>query len=520
MQISATQYWILIAIALILSACITWLWRTVRRRRLAGETAVTPPSWIEMWWQSGRAVWQQEVRNNDSATIQVIIALAAILISLSIGYGYGTISLVTGWQLWTWGISCLILVIALMPHRRLPLPQAIPWRWLAGLLIVAFLLRFPLLDTIPGGLHIDEKGVAGYSMRHVFPAGSFTINPFHTASNSQPALFNYLVRLSFALFGYNFTALRGISAVVGSLAVLATYFAVAELDNRRTGLITAVIMTTYHYHIQWSRLGLNNIWDTLWVPLVLAFFTFGYRRGWSGGAVLAGVALGLSQYFYAGSKTVLFVLPFLLWKLWKEEGDSHRMVIHAGKMGATAVAIGAPITLFALLKPDLFFQRSRVVWGWSVPTITATLGEVDYGRYLWHQIYRNVGSFTTIPEVTGFYGPGVPYLIGVAAPLFVIGVLWFVWKRQWIPLLWLFFALLFGGFLLSGAPSSSHHVVMIPVICWATAVPLNALWQSGRWRLAIALILLIVATDLFFYFGIYVPRGPRDLFHELPEPPY
>ena len=102
----------------------------------------------------------------------------------------------------------------------------------------------------------------------------------------------------------------------------------------------------------------------------------------------------------------------------------------------------------------------------------------------------------------------------------MIGILWFFWKRQWVPLAWLFFALLFGGILLGGAPSSSHHVVMIPVICWATAVPISALWENGRWRLALFIIIAIVLTDLIFYFGIYVPSEPRDLFHELPLPPY
>lgn len=520
MQISPTLYWTVIIIALILGAILTVAWRTVRRRRLAGDTAVTPPSWIETWWQSGIDLWRDNIRTSESATIQCLIATAAILISCSIGYGYGTTSLVTGWQLWTWGITCLVLIVALIPTDGFPKPQAIPWKWIVGLTLLALLLRLPFLDTIPGGLHIDERGVAGYTMRHIFPENSLTINPFHTATNSQPALFNYLIRASFAIFGYSFTALRGISAFAGVFAILATYFVVAVFENRRTALITAVLMTAYHYHIHWSRIGLNNIWDTLWVPLVLAAFTWGYRHNWSGGAVIAGAALGLSQYFYAGSKTVIFVLPFLLWMLWKETPSYQKMLIHAGKFGVTAVAIGAPITFFAFMSPGLFFERSKVVYGWSVPAIQTTLGEVDYGRYLWHQLYRNFGSFTTVPEVTGFYGPGVPYLIGIAAPIFVIGILWFFWKRQWIPLWWLFFALLFGGVLLGGAPSSSHHVVMIPVICWATAVPISALWNSGKWRIALLIILLIVITDLVFYFGIYVPRDPIDLFHELPLPPY
>lgn len=519
MQISPPIYWLIISTALVLSGGLTVAWRSVRRRRLAGETAVTPQSWIERWWQTATHLWRHDIRTNDRLASQIIISMAALFISLSIGYAYGNISLVDGWQLVTWGTTVLLLVAALLPSAAWPRPANVPWRWLIGIAVVGLLLRLPFLDRIPGGLHVDEMGVAGYTMRHIFGLTDLSVNPFHTANSSQPALYNYIIRLSFALFGYTFTALRGVSSVVGVGGILATYWLVSQLESRRTALITAVLMTTYHFHIHWSRIGLNNNWDTLWVPLVLATLTWGYRNRWSGGAVMAGLALGLSQYFYAGSKIVLFILPFLFYKLWQETPSYRQMGIHVSKMGITAVVVGAPITIFALMVPEVYFERSRVVWGWSQPAIQATIGQVDYGRYLWHQIWRNVGAFTTVPEVTGFYGPGVPYLIGLAAPLFVVGVLWFFWQRQWIPLVWLFFALLFGGILISGAPSSSHHVVMIPVICWATAVPINSLWQRGNWRLALAILALIMATDLFFYFGIYVPNGPRDLFNQLPPPP-
>lgn len=523
MQLTPTQYWTIITIALLLSGVLTVAWRTVRRRRMAGETAVlTPPSWIEMWWQSGWAVWQEEIVPHERNIVQVTVAIAAILISLSIGYAYGDIPLIVGWQFVTWALAVLILLVVLMPSGAWPLPQNMRWRWLGALAIVAVLLRLPFLDSVPGGLHVDEMGVAGYAMRHLFPPQELTINPFHTATASQPVLYHYIIRISFAIFGYTFTALRGLSALAGVFGVICTFFLVATFDSRRTAWITAVLMTTYHYHVHWSRIGLNNIFDTVWVPLTLAAFAYGYRKDWSGGAVIAGAALGISQYFYAGSKVLIFLVPALAWLLWRETPSYKRMWIHFGKLSLTAIAIGAPITLFALILPDVYFNRSRTVMGWTEPTIVATIGKLDYGEYLWHQIWRNVGAFTAVPEVTGFYGPGIPYLIGVAAPLFVIGVVAFFWYRQWIPLLWLFFALLLGGVLISGAPSSSHHVVMIPVICWATAVPLNWLWQQGRWGIRIALffIALIIATDLIFYFGIYVPRGPRDLFNDLPELPF
>jgi 4-amino-4-deoxy-L-arabinose transferase-like glycosyltransferase len=515
--ITRAIYWTAVTAAIILAAVLTVVWRIVRQRNLVGETAVSPST---IWWQAGRDLWQQNVQQNDQHMMQLMVALACALVSISLGYTYARTSWVDGWQLWTWLITVIVLVATLIPNGiQLDFSLA-TLRWPLLFLLGAWVLRLPFLSSIPGGLHVDEMGVAGYAALHVLPPEAQTINPFHTGAASQPALYHYLIRLFIAIFGYNIPGLRISSALVGGVAVLATYFAVKQFANKRTALLTAAIMMTYHYHIHWSRLALNNIWDTLWVPLIVGVLAWGYRKNWSGGAVISGLALGLAQYFYAGSKIAVFIVPILLWMLYRENRDRAKLLVHGGKLALTAVTVAAPITFFALLVPDTYFERSRIVFGWQPDAIIHAVGDLDYGAYLWHQIWRNFGAFTTVPEITGFYGPGVPLLIGVAAPLFVIGVLWAFWKRQWMPLLWMLFTLFFGGIMLTGAPSSSHLAVSIPAICWLTAVPLNWLWQKGHWKLVLLLLAAIMLTDLIFYFGVYVPSDPRDLFNRIPEWPF
>jgi hypothetical protein len=247
---------------------------------------------------------------------------------------------------------------------------------------------------------------------------------------------------------------------------------------------------------------------------------WGYRHRWSGGATLAGLCLGLSQYFYSGNKISFFLLIYVIALLYRQDPDRRRMVIHLGKMAFTALVVAAPITLFALLQPDLYFLRARMVYGWQPAAIVEAVGDYDLWRYFWFQMGRSFGAYTTVPEITGFYGPGVPFLIGLSAPLFVIGALWTIWQRHWIPALWIATTTIFGGIMLTGAPSSSHFAVVIPAVCWLTAVPLGWLWQRGYWKIAIALLVVVMATDLFFYFGSYVPSGPRDLVNPMPGWPW
>jgi hypothetical protein len=473
--------------------------------------------------------------------MRLLVALACLGISFSIGLSYGLDIWVNGWQLWSWAACCVVLAAVLLMNSGRPeinLSRKL-WLWPLALVLVAILLRATFLETVPGGLHVDEAGIADFSLRHIFPRPGETINPFRTGPSSQPTIYHYLLRLSMAVAGQSIFGLRLTSALAGAAGILATYGLVAVLHNRRTALMTAVIMTTYHFHIHWSRIGLNNIWDTLWVPLMLAPFVWGWRKGWSGGAVLSGIAVGLSQYFYAGSRLGLLLLAFLILQLFLQtrqesttqpthtinESSNYQLPItnylpllkYTLIMALMATVIAAPLFLYALKDPVPFFDRSQMVWGWREDAALLATGDPgDWLGYGWRQLWRSAGAFTAVPDVTGFYGPGVPLLIGLAGPLFIIGLFWAIYKKRWLPILWIVLTVILGGFLLADPPGSSHYVVAIPAICWLVAIPLDWLAERGWGKLAVGLVTAVVLVDLYFYFFIYVPGNPHDLIHVFP----
>ena len=94
------------------------------------------------------------------------VALACCILSLAIGLGYAQTLRVSGWQLWSWGICILTLVVTLTPRLVLRIDRN--WLWLGALFAAALALRLPFLGSIPGGLHLDEREVADFAMRHVF----------------------------------------------------------------------------------------------------------------------------------------------------------------------------------------------------------------------------------------------------------------------------------------------------------------------------------------------------------------
>ncbi len=161
-----------------------------------------------------------------------------------------------------------------------------------------------------------------------------------------------------------------------------------------------------------------------------------------------------------------------------------------------------------------------VVWGWKPESIQIVTGlPIDIPAYFWHQLTHSFGAYFIYPDIVGFYLPGIPLLIGIAVPLFISGFFYAAIKRNWLPVLWILLVTLLGGFLLVDNPSSNRYVASIPAICWLVSIPLSWVYESKYRNLAIALLGIIVITDLLFYFGIYVPLPPRDLIYPFPPSP-
>jgi 4-amino-4-deoxy-L-arabinose transferase-like glycosyltransferase len=328
-------------------------------------------------------------------------------------------------------------------------------------------------------------------------------------------------KLSITLLGATSFGIRIPSAGAGALAVLATYLCIAFLEDRRTALMGAALVAASSYHIHWSALALNNIWGTLWVPLMLGGYAWAWKGGSRLGMLVCALALGLAQYFYAGSRVGAVLLAFLAVGLWRTDRDPDRMARQLGAVLIPATVIAAPVLIFALTNPDHLLARMEQDLYWNGLAQGYGLGSVDVNlSAVLDQLGRSLAGFTTLPDQTGFFGSQVPLTFGLAAPLLAAGVIWACYRRAFLPVLWLGLTVMFGGFLLQATPSRSHYVVAIPAIAWLIAMPLSAIAETGRPSLAWLLLAVIMSTDLVYYFGVYLPGGASPhLLAPFPTPP-
>jgi 4-amino-4-deoxy-L-arabinose transferase-like glycosyltransferase/SAM-dependent methyltransferase len=352
--------------------------------------------------------------------------------------------------------------------------------------LVAFLLRYVNLAEIPYLLAGDEANMGHEAVRIL--NGELT-NPFITGWFSHPTLFYFILALPIRVFGQGVYGVRFLSPIIGTLTVPVTYFFARRAWGRSVAMAAAILLAGYHFHIHYSRLGLNNIWDPLFALVVMGLLW----RGWTGRdrrlAVLGGLVLGISQYFYMGSRMlVIMVLAMVVYVLIvdRRRALSHEGAAFLGTVVAVALVVALPITLFSVRHPDDFMARMNQLGifqsGWLDREVEITGRSA--GSLLWDQVWKSALAFNYTVDPTFWYRPGIPLLRLVPSIFFVFGLALSLARIRrmdhFLLLLWIGATVIFAGVLLENPPSSQRFVIAAPAVCMAVALAL--VWVGERLR--------------------------------------
>jgi 4-amino-4-deoxy-L-arabinose transferase-like glycosyltransferase len=328
-----------------------------------------------------------------------------------------------------------------------------------------------------------------------------------------PALYFALQGLLIGALGQTFTALRLFSALGGALTVVATYWLGRITLGKWVGALAAIFLAASHYHIHMSRIGLNNIWDGFFAATAVAGLWLGWRSGRRLGFIVAGVALGLGQYFYVSIR--LMPLLFLIWAvaaLIVQPRQFRERLPGLILSAFIAAVIFLPLGLFYAGHPDQFAARMRFVsvLGEWMDTEMARTG-VSEARILLDQTVSAAAGIVIEP-LRHWYEPGVPLLLGVGAALFIVGILWALLdiNLMFFLLLLPIAATIMGVALSQSAPAAQRFVLGVPFIAIFVALPLGLLstwlrtqWPERKWVTAVPALLLtgwLVFSNLNFYF--------------------
>lgn len=351
-------------------------------------------------------------------------------------------------------------------------------------------------------------------------------------------LYPYLQQWSIELFGSNLVGLRFVSVVFGTLGIIALYLLARVLLGRRVAVISAFLLATLPVHIQFSRIGINNIADPLFGTLALYFIALAMRQpdrmiAYLG---LAGICTGLTQYWYDGGRFIFLALVILWMGGWlayrvyrairHDERETGMQVIKAGAIfviGFVWVALPVYYTLYALEKPlsNRFQNVGITKQVYNDPDNLSKHIEASL-PIIYHFHFSQ-------PESSFYYAGDDPLMPRHTVPFF-IGGLWvmgaWLFNRQmhlrqvsilmiiWLGLVWT------GNILLETPDISARYVVELPLIALLIALGMDTFATLILKRRAViigAVVVVMVGFGVIQverYFGEHMRRFNYQVRHQ------
>ncbi len=385
----------------------------------------------------------------------------------------------------------------------------------AGLTLLAAPVRLIDLDRIPWLLTGDEGSVGLAALEFLEGARN---NIFGVSWFSFPSLFFLLPGASIGALGRTIFALRLPSALAGVATIPALYWASRPMFGRRVAAISSLYLALFHFHIHFSRLAVNNAWDALSLTLFIGFLWRAWASGRRNEFVLAGLTLGLAQYFYVSSRALLIIVPIWLFVAGARQPAHLRARLSGlGFMLGAATVVSLPLGLFFVRNPNEFLAPlNRVlILGEPLAQESLRVGDPQW-LLLWDQFYFTVRGFFSAPFRLWYAGASM--LQPIAAVLFLVGLLLSLRRLCDLRFMWLWLVLLSGvvaSTITDYVPSAQRFVHVAPTVAVFVALPVSRLWAAAhipRFRLrrlypavAAVALLLAVSQDMFFYFGEYSP---------------
>lgn len=301
--------------------------------------------------------------------------------------------------------------------------------------------------------------------------------------------------------------------------VVALYALARTCWGRRVAAIAGLLALGSNTAIHFSRLGLNNNGDSLFVVWVLAALWLAGATGSAWAYATAGFGLGFAQYFYFGTRAIPFVVlaTLIIWLIADWRGTLRAWKLLLGFALVTLVTAG-PLFGHWLSHPGSISEHLFLTMPFSdkMQQLSAQLGLPQW-KLWWYQVRDSVLVFTATPDRGTFYHPQQAMLHPAQAPLFLIGLV-AVLARIKKPanqglVAWMLVILTLGSVLITDAATFHRLLGVLPAAILVVAIGVDAGaqkapqvlgWTSkAAWRFATGIALLLIALDIHFYFGVY-----------------
>ncbi|PWH12967.1 MAG: hypothetical protein DDG60_11165 [Anaerolineae bacterium] len=428
----------------------------------------------------------------------------------------------------TWLLSLVLFTYSVLRESSCHLPRWQDWRaalqqnrleilGVIFVLLLALIFRAYDVEIHPYSMMNDE-GEMGKGALCLLRGECQNI--FAIGWASQPYLAYVPYALSVGVLGNeNALPVRLVSVLSGTLAVLFPYLLAREMFGKSMAFVASMVLAALPYHVHFSRLGVDNIADSLTSALVLWLVWRGIRSGTVGWYLLAGIVSGLCFYTYPGSR----VAPVLGLLMWTWAALTQHGLLRTQWRNLVAGLVVALLTVAPLMgtyqSNKEFNQRLDSVGLLQNNRLQEEMNftGLNAAQVLTVQFFKSALVFINTDGPFQFFSTPRAYFTPVAALFLMLGLTIAIWKFYDVRFLgvlaWFFAPLVLGSTLTVGPPSNQRMLGSAPAAALLVALGivtitqlLGNLSQFTR-RLAPLLLTAFLAFNLYqdthFYFVEY-----------------
>jgi 4-amino-4-deoxy-L-arabinose transferase-like glycosyltransferase len=448
---------------------------------------------------------------------------------------------VAGW-LWLSGIAAVIAAATLRPVGDVrqnggqsdgsPVWTCWEVAMVASIAILALALRLWDLRDVPFNIYPDEIMTGSVAERAYVSSRGPAPGLFSTmwSDVELPALWFAIVAAALKLGGIGLATVRLPAALFGAATVLPFYGLMRGVWGRIAAIAGASIMAFSAANVHYSRMALNNITAPFFWTVCFFFLMRGLRSHRRTDWTLAGIAAGVSEHFYYGTRLLPFVLAvfmaYLLVVHWRRA--RHSLAQFGWLVLGYLIGFG-PLLSYFITHPGLYYGRGAGLM--TLNRITTSWHDLQQmWNTLWPIMSENLlGVSTQSAQDIMYYAP---LLLPAEAALLVLGVALLVWRWRhpaaFLMLLSGLGVLFVGGTLIlypnSAPPMLAHWTPAFAAFYAAIAVPIGAwvgstdVWLRGRqrWTMIVLVVVGLMAlayANMNFYFHRYY-ANPESLRNE------
>jgi len=396
--------------------------------------------------------------------------------------------------------------------RRFRLALVYAWRPALLLGFLASLLYFLLwfkLGTLTPGLSSSEATAQAHLALRDISFKSILDNPLYLPYS----LVLYALQ---ALGLHGPTALRGVSAMVGTISAVAFYMLIRRWHTPRLAIFGTLLFATSSWFLHLARYGSTDI---LYVGIIAVLLTGVWlQQSKRRRLMLAFVLVASTMYIYVPGM-IWFIL---LTGIWQAKRLINEMK-HVAWWYNIMIAVGGILLLFplawsvaknpVLLKPLL-----------GLPEKMPQLGDI-----LQNLINVPVHIFVSGPQNPAIWLPGTSYLDIFSGIMLIIGIYWSLFRFRLDRVRITFGVILLGSVLIVLGGPVSMALLLVPLYLlitagmtfmlqqWYTVFPRNPIARTTGTLLLSTAVLVTVFYHINHYF-IAWPNTPsvREAFSQKP----